>query len=181
MTSIFTPNCEQLILDLACVCRLWCGRRWCFSRPWSNHLEDHNQKKNRPWARNNIHAVFEMVEIEYQELFQQFLTAVLNSKEIQVFHYEIWRFPTVYFDYPPSCLSLIYPHWLDTCNYSCFRWESMSLMGISHALDRGAMLWRIFWSFCKTGRDCVQNICRKNMVMHLLYLMPTSWAQANKM
>ena len=72
--------------------------------------------------------------------FQQLLTAVLNSKEIQVFHYEIYRYPTVLFDSPLSCLSLIYPHWLDTCKYSCFRWERMSHMGISHALDRGAML-----------------------------------------
>ena len=70
VTSIFTPSCEQLILDLACVCRLWCGRRWCFSWPRSNHLEDHDQENNRPLPRNNIHALFEMVEIEYQELFQ---------------------------------------------------------------------------------------------------------------
>ena len=122
MTSIFTPSCEQLILDLACVCRLWCGGRWCFSWPWSNHLEDHDQEKNRPRPRNNIHALFEMVAIEYQELFQQPLTAVLNSKEIQVFHYEICCYPTVVFDSPLSCLSLIYPHWLDTCKYSWFLW-----------------------------------------------------------
>ena len=140
VTSIFTPSCEQLILDLECVCRLWCRRRWCFSWPWSNHLEDHDQEKNRPWPRNNVHALFEMVAIEYQELFQRLLTAVLNSKEIQVFHYEICCYPTVLFDSPLSCLSLIYPHWLDTCKYSCFRWEKMSHMGISHALDRGAML-----------------------------------------
>ena len=84
VTSIFIPSCEQLILDLACVCRLWCGHRWCFSWLWSNHFEDHDGEKNRPWPRNNIHALFEMVEIEYQELFQKLLTAVLNSKEIQV-------------------------------------------------------------------------------------------------
>ena len=139
VTSIFTPSSEQLILDLACVCRLWCGHRWCVSWPWNNHLEDHDQEKNRPWPRNYIHALFEMVAIEYEELFQQLLTAVLKSKEIQVFHYEICCYPTVLFDSPLSCLNLIYPHWLDTCKYSCFRWERMPHMGISHALDRGAM------------------------------------------
>ena len=180
MTSIFTSSCEQLILDLVCVCRLWCGHRWCFSWPWNNHLEDHDQEKNRPWPRNNIHALFEMDEIEHQELFRQLLTAVHNSKEIQVFHYEICHYPTVLFDSTPPCLSLIHHHWLDTCKHSCFRCERMSHMGISHALDRGAMLQRIFWSLCKTGRDCVQNICSINMVMRLLYLMPTSWAQVNK-
>ena len=100
VTSIFTPSCEQLILDLACVCRLWCGCKWCFSWPWSNHLEDHDHENNRLWPLNNIHALFEMVEIEYQELFHQLLTAVLNSKEIQVFHYDICRYPTVLFDSP---------------------------------------------------------------------------------
>ena len=103
-------------------------------------LKDHDQEENRPWPRNYIPAFFEMVEIEYQELFQQLLTAVLNSREIQVFHYGICRYPTVLSDSPLSCLSLIYPHWLDTCKYSSFRWERMSHMGISHALDRGAML-----------------------------------------
>ena len=117
VTSIFTPSCEQLILDLACVWRLWCGHRWCFSWPRSKHLEDHDQEKNRPWPRNYKHALFEMVAIEYQELFQQLLTAVLNSKEIQVFHYELCYYPTVLFDSPLSCLNLIYPHWLDTCIY----------------------------------------------------------------
>ena len=136
VTSIFTPNCEQLILDLACACRLWCGHRWCFSWPWNNHLEDHDLEENIPWPRNSIHALFEMDGIEYQELFQQLLTAVLNSKEIQVLHYEISHYPTVLFDSILSCLSLIYPRWLDTCKYSCFRWEIMSHMGISHALDR---------------------------------------------
>ena len=121
VTSIFTLSCEQLIFDLACVCRLWCGGRWCFSWPWSNHLEDQDQEKNRPWPRNNIHALFEIVKIEYQELFQQLLTAVPNSKEIQVFHYEICRYPPVLFDSPPSCLSLKHLYWLDTCKYSCFR------------------------------------------------------------
>ena len=136
MTSIFTPSCEQLILDLAYVSRLWCGCRLCFSWPWSNHLEDHDQEKNRPWPRNNIYAVFEMVAIEYQELFEQLLTAVLNSKEIKFFHYEMCCYPTVLFDSPLSCVSLICPHWLDTCKYSCFRWERMSHMGISHTLTR---------------------------------------------
>ena len=161
VTSMFTTCCEQLILDLACVCRLWCWHRWCFSWPWSNHSEDYDQEEDRPLPRNNIHALFEMVETEYQELFQQLLTAVLNSREIQVFHYEICRYPTVLFDFPRSCLGLIYPHWLDTCKYSCFRWERMSHMGISHALGRGAMLWRIFWSFCKTGRDCAKYLQHK--------------------
>ena len=46
----------------------------------------------------------------------------------------------VLFDSPLSCLNLIYTHWLDTCKYSCFRWERMSHMEISHELDRGAML-----------------------------------------
>ena len=104
------------------------------------HLEDHDQEKNRPWPRNYIHALFEIVAIEYQELFQQLLAAVLNSKEIQVFHYETCCYPTVLFDSPLSCLNLIYPHWLDTCKYSCFRWERMPHMGISHPLDRGLML-----------------------------------------
>ena len=103
------------------------------------------QSFRRPRPRtNNIHALFEMVALEYQELFQQLLTAVLNSKEIQVFHYEICRYRTVLFDSPLSCLSLIYPHRLDICKYSCFRWEKMSHMGISHALDRGAICYKGF-------------------------------------
>ena len=80
VTSVFTPSCEQLVLYLACVFRLWCGRRWCFSWPWRNHLEDHDQEKNRPWPRNNIHALFEMVEIEYQELFQQLCSIAKGYK-----------------------------------------------------------------------------------------------------
>ena len=121
-----------------------------------------------------------MVEIDIQVLFQQLLTAVLNSKELQVFRYEICRYPAVLFDSSQSCLSLIYPHWLDTYKYSCFQWKRMSHMGMSHALERGVMLLRIFWSFRKTGRDCVQNICSINMVVNLLYLMPTSSTQAQK-
>ena len=148
-----SPAYLSSVCDLNIYSKLWAVDSWLgvclqimmwtqmmLSWPWSNHLEGHDQEKNRPWPRNNIHALFEMVDIEYQELFQQLLTAVLNSKQIQVFHYKICGYPTVSFDSPLSCFSIIYPHWLDTCKYSCFRWERMSHMGISHALDRSAML-----------------------------------------
>ena len=77
-------------------------------------------RKELTMTKKLYKALFEMVAIEYQELFQLLLTAVLNSKEIQVFNYEICCYPTVLFDSPLSCLNLIYPHWLDTCKYSCF-------------------------------------------------------------
>ena len=175
MTSIFTPSCEQLILDLACVCRLWCGGRWCFSWPWSNHLEDHDQEKNRPRPRNDIHALFEMVAIEYQELFQQPLTAVLNSKEIQVFHYEICCYPTVVFDSPLSCLSLIYPHWLDTGKYSWFLWVENVIHGDKSCTRQRCYVIKDFLVILQNWKGlCAKKMCSIDMVMHLLYLMPTS-------
>ena len=108
-----------LIIDLVCVCvcRWWCGCRWCFSWLWRNQLEDHrSQESNRPWFRNHMCALF---EIELWVPFQQLLTAVLNSKELPVFHYEICSYPTALFDSPLSCLSPTHPHWLHTYKCSC--------------------------------------------------------------
>ena len=131
VTSIFTPSSELLIIDLVrvCVCRWRWGCRWCSSWLWRNHLEDHSQESNRPWLRNHMCALVEMFEIELWVLCQQLLTAVLNSKELSVFHYKICRYPTALFDSPLSCLSLTHPNWLHTHKCSCERWKRMPNMG----------------------------------------------------